>query len=345
MLLKNSMSQFHWPRADFDQLLSVAVKRDDLIDESGNYNQSYLAYNWSGGFKIDTVDSFYVTLRSIYSTTEFYYVKVDVVLDGGTFYIIFSEKRDHPFPIRIENHSQVPLYAYQSQSLEEKYQMYLKPNGHVLNYSWAEPIGDKKLIVGVKGGTSTSFDNPNSSSAETTKYLFYENFIYIVFTDENNSSGLNTPDGDKILSNSAGGANSNFHLVHPELVLTCVNKRLYLDYKESGNRSQLWSLTPDGYLLHEGSSPPRELEMDTQLDLSSCYVLDIEEVAVRPGHFMPLTIRRPDMRRKNFQKWTFDHNGYLCCNVRNMCLQVPTGELRRMAKVMLGPINNPNIIS
>jgi hypothetical protein len=113
--------------------------------------------------------------------------------------------------------------------------------------------------------------------------------------------------------------------------------KVYLDYKESGNRSQLWSLTLDGYLMHEGSSPPRELEMDAQLDLSNCYVLDIEEVAPRPGYFIPLTLRRPDLRRKSTQLWTFDTNGHLCCNVRNMCLQVQ-GEMRRTAKIVLGPI-------
>ena len=261
-----------------------------------------------------------------------FYLKVDIVLDGGTFYIVFTDKCDHPFPLRIENNSRVPLYVYQATSLEEKYQMHIKPNGNSLNYSWDEPIGEKRLIVGVKGGTSSAFDlesdaaASSSAGAAAVKYLFYENFIYIVFTASKNGTELSA-------------AESDFQLSQLELVLTYASNKIFLDYKESGNRAQLWSLTPDGYLLHEGSSPPRELELDAQLDLAHCYVLDIEEVAPRPGHFISLTLRRPDMRRRNTQKWTFDTNGFLCCNVRNMCLQVQ-GEFKRLAKIVLGPIND-----
>lgn len=43
---------FHWPRVDLDQLLSV--RRLDIAD-----------CHWSGGFKIDTVNSFHVNMRSV----------------------------------------------------------------------------------------------------------------------------------------------------------------------------------------------------------------------------------------------------------------------------------------
>jgi hypothetical protein len=267
---------------------------------------------------------------------EHFYLKVDVVLDGGTFYIIFTDKCDLPFPLRIENHSQVPVYVHQAHTLEEKYTMQLRPNGHVLNYSWDEPINERRLIVGVKGGTSSLFDLTDSASTvtltakDTAKYLFYENYIYIAFTSSTEP-----------LAQLASSREANFQLSQLELVLTCLNNKVYLDYKESGNRAQLWTLTLDGYLMHEGSSPPRELDMDAGVEMANCYVLDIEEVAPRPGHLIALSVRRPDMRRKSTQRWTFDSNGYLCCNVKNMCLQVH-GELRRMAKVVLGPINDLN---
>lgn len=134
------------------------------------------------------------------------------------------------------------------------------------------------------------------------------------------------------------------------LVLTCVNNRIYLDEKEPGNRAQLWTLTLDGYLIHEGSSPPRDLPSsqaaaDLAADMANGaaggggtrYVLDIEEAAPRPNHLIQLTLRRPDMRRKNTQLWLFDDKAsLLVCNVRNMCLQV-YGEFKRYAKVVLGP--------
>jgi hypothetical protein len=206
LLVKNSMSQFHWPRADFDQLLSVKVK-----DEEG---KSPNAYNWSGGFKVDTVDSFYIGMRHVTNAWEHFYLKVDVVLDGGTFYIVFTDRCDHPFPLRVENYSQVPLYVYQAHSLEEKYNMQLRPNNHVLNYSWDEPIAEKKLIVGVKGGTSTSFDLNQLADNSTVKYLFYENYVYIVFTASNDPLPL-------VMNREA-----NYQLNQLELVLTCVNNKV-----------------------------------------------------------------------------------------------------------------------
>lgn len=127
--------------------------------------------------------------------------------------------------------------------------------------------------------------------------------------------------------------------IGPKLVLTCVNSRIYLDEKETGNRAQLWSLTLDGYLVHEGSSPPRDLDSSTAASATR-YVLDIEDSAPRPNHLIALTLRRPDLRRKNTQTWTFDEQmGLLRCNVKNMCLQV-YGEFKRYAKVVLGPQND-----
>lgn len=311
VLLKDSMTQFHWPRSDFDQLLSVRLKNE-------------LNFNWSGGFKIDEVNSFYINLRNTHNTSEFFYLKVEICLDGGTFYILFSEKLDIPYPLRVENYSQVPVYIYQSASLEENCYITVKPR-QVFNYSWDEPISERKLAVGVRGGTNTIFD-ATSSGDEQRKYLYYENFIYIVFTDKANDTTATT-------------ANSSW-LTSRELVLAYQRNKIFIDEKEPGNRAQLWSLTTDGYLVHEGSSAPRELDHDpNNVDLSTRYVLDIEDMAPRPNHLIPLTLRKIDLRRKNTQKWNFDRQGMLCCNVRNMCLQV-YGEFKRYAGVVLGPTSD-----
>jgi len=298
------MTQFHWPRTDKDQLLGIRLK-------------SMSEYNWSGGFKIDNVDSFYLYMRHKYKSNEFFFLKVEVILDGGTFFIVFSDTNDFPPPITIQNLSQVPIYFYQSQSTEEKYSIQVKPNQSV-NYSWDEPIQEKKLILGVKGGTSEVLD---FSLLEDKKYLFYENFIYISFSKPRNDSTL---------------ISSTNHLNTSEFVLAFSNNKVYIDIKESGNRAQLWHMTSDGFIIHEGSSPPKELHAMNSSDLSNRYVLDIDDVAPRPNHFTLLTLRRPDSRRNNTQKWTFQSDGTLCCIVQNMCVQIE-GEFKRNSRVVLGP--------
>lgn len=74
VLLSDSMTQFHWPRTDKDQLLSIGLKRD-------------ANFNWSGGFKIDNVDSFQLNLRNKMNSNELFLIKIEVILDGGTFFI------------------------------------------------------------------------------------------------------------------------------------------------------------------------------------------------------------------------------------------------------------------
>ncbi len=73
-LMSDSMTQYHWPRTDKDQLMSVA-----LMDDGD--------FNWSGGFRIDNVDSFQLNLRNKINSNEMFLIKVEVILDGGTFFI------------------------------------------------------------------------------------------------------------------------------------------------------------------------------------------------------------------------------------------------------------------
>jgi vacuolar protein sorting-associated protein 13D len=170
LLLKNSIIQFHWPRADFDQLLSVKIKHSD--QES--------TYNWSGGFTIDHVNSFHLNMRHIFSPEIIIYLKVDILLNNGTFYIVFSDQCDFPFPVRIENHSEISVYFLQSSTLEEqKYNINVKPK-QALEYSWDEPIHEKKLLIGVKSGTKEIVDLDDH---DKLKHLYYENFFYICFID------------------------------------------------------------------------------------------------------------------------------------------------------------------
>ena len=303
------MIQFNWPRADFDQSLSVRLQ-----DEG--------QYNWSGAFKIDQVNSFYLSLKNLSKDSDFFFLKVNIFLDNGTFYVVFTEKIDFPFPVRIENNSEVAIYISQNLNHEEKHLINVN-SSQKLNYTWEEPLASKTLLIGVKGGTSKVFD---FNSQENKKHLFYENFFYIVFNDN---------------SNKKNASNNNLvsKLNDYELVLTVKGNKICIDKKESGNRSQLWHMTGDGLLIHEGSSPPRELEKThLMLDLENRYVLDIEDCAPRPNYLIPLVLRLPDSRRKNTQSWTFDKDGFLRCKVLNMSVQLK-GEFQRNTPVVLGPNN------
>jgi len=182
----------------------------------------------------------------------------------------------------------VPIYFYQSESAPEKYSLNVKPN-QTTKYSWDEPTSEKKLALGVKGGTSDLLD---FSLLDDKKFLFYDNFIYIVFEKVQTKEGPTNATSIKL-------ATSNLNT--PVFVLASINNKVFIDHKESGNRNQLWYLTSDGFLAHEGSSPPKELMQTT--GISSQYVLDIEDVAPQPNRAMALTLRKPDPRRVNTQRW------------------------------------------
>ena len=274
VLLKDSMAQFHWPRADFEQLLSVSLKSLESAATSA-------AFDWSGGFRIDAVNSFYLNLRSK-RAGESFYLKVEILLDGGTFYVIFTDIVDFPLPVRLENLSQVPIYFYQAHTAEEKYLTNVKP-GQVVHYAWDEPVLERKLVIGVRGGTCDQFD---ANQTDDLKHLYYENFIYIAFTDTfaAMSNDQEAAGGGRLMSFDDDSSSSQQHI---ELVLAVYKNRVILERKESGNRAQLWHMTADGLLLvHEGSSPPRELAFDSTVDLSDRYVLDIDDVAPQPNRLL-----------------------------------------------------------
>ena len=77
---------------------------------------------------------------------------------------------------------------------------------------------------------------------------------------------------------------------------------LYLLSKETWNRNQLWRMTSQGMLEHDGSTAPREQPYRSS---SSSLVLDIDDIALQPEKIVPLMLRKPDERRKSTQTWKF----------------------------------------
>jgi vacuolar protein sorting-associated protein 13D len=89
---------FHWPRLDKEQLLCVRLKD---VEGSG----------WSGGFPIDNVDSFHINIRD--KEGKCYFLRVEIVLQGPSYFVIFSDTSQLPPPFRIDNFSLVPLIFHQ----------------------------------------------------------------------------------------------------------------------------------------------------------------------------------------------------------------------------------------
>lgn len=68
-----------------------------------------------------------------------------------------------------------------------------------------------------------------------------------------------------------------------ELVLDVRNARVILNHKIPGERSQLWRMSSEGYLEHEGSSPPLHPKQIRQMD--NILVLDISSTAPQPNTY------------------------------------------------------------
>lgn len=79
--------------------------------------------------------------------------------------------------------------------------------------------------------------------------------------------------------------------------------RIFFSLQEVGKRSQLWRMTSQGLLQHEGSSVPRDPKQSP--GKNNLYVLDIAAIAPQPISYVPLQLRKADPRRKSTQVWEF----------------------------------------
>lgn len=175
---------FHWPRLDKDQLLCVRV-----IDVSNCM--------WSGGIRLDGNHSLTINIRD--TAGKMHFLRVDVVLQESTYFVVFTDADTMPPPIRVDNFSEVPLvinqvsphiltetfsteYITLSPNLQtgiaESQQWTVRPHSSV-PYALDEPIHAASLTVTAPGGVTASYD---LNILGETGGLTYENFIYIAFT-------------------------------------------------------------------------------------------------------------------------------------------------------------------
>ncbi|KAL5009744.1 hypothetical protein ScPMuIL_012049 [Solemya velum] len=291
---------FHWPRLDLDQLLCVK-----LMDQAN--------IHWSGGFRIDRIYSSHINMRDDEGNS--FLLKVEVVLQGPTFFIVFADAEEMPPPFRIDNFSEVPIMYYQTSTVEEELKSYIKPHTN-LRYAWDEPTLDPFITLSVRGGTSGTY---NMNKLEEGEQLCYENFIFLGATATFNRQ------------RTAG-----VDLTGEDLVMDCIHSSyIVFRKKEVGKRSQFWRMTSHGMLEHEGSAPPRD-PRKSSTSLGHSMVLDIADIAPQPGKCVPLTLRKPDERRCSTQTWRFTNDGRLCCAAGNLSVQA-MGNLQEGAVAVLGP--------
>ncbi|CAG0881810.1 unnamed protein product, partial [Cyprideis torosa] len=290
---------WHWPRLKSPQLLCLRLR-------------NVPACHWSGGISIDTVDSFHVNIRDQDHTSHF--IHVEIFLEGASYMVVFSDASTLPPPIRVDNISEVPIVFHQA-SVEEEYQKTTVRPGTKVPYAWdvrTYPMELQEIRVIAPGGDSAVCE---VKSTGPKGKLSYENFIYIAFPGSAKSS--NRP----LVLDVEG----------PE-------RRVVLRLKEHGRRSQLWCMTSDGSLIHEGSSPPKDPSGGEQMKYRM-WVLDITDSAPLPSKYVPLMLRRPSPQRESTQHWHFTEDGRLQCQHRNFYVQPPNGVLGFVegGEVVLGP--------
>ncbi|KAL6436334.1 hypothetical protein ACFW04_004699 [Cataglyphis niger] len=300
---------FHWPRLDKDLLLCVRITNvPDCM--------------WSGGIRLDDNYSLTINVRDMMGKMHF--LRVDVVLQETTYFIVFTDADTMPPPIRVDNFSEVPLIVNQI-GVPDNLQWTVRPHSSV-PYALDEPIQTAGLVLTAPGSVTASYD---LNILGEGRGLTYENFIYIAF------SGTFKTDSD--LGSGENDLLDPLDVETQRLVLEAGSGGwVALRRKQYGDRSQLWRMTGDGQLQHEGSSPPRDKHSKTP---DTIFVLDIAGTAPQPFTYCALALKKPDPRRRSTQTWRFTDDGRLCCAHKNMCVQSKDGfmGLYEGSEAVLGP--------
>ncbi|XP_064629557.1 intermembrane lipid transfer protein VPS13D-like isoform X2 [Lineus longissimus] len=291
---------FHWPTEEIEPLLSVRLLEDPHCQ-------------WSGGFSINVLQSFHVTMRGEKNQCLFLRVEVYQHGVGATNFVVFTDADQMPPPFRVDNFSEVPITFYQTKIMEDRLKTVLKPKSS-MPYALDEPNLPPHVTCSVQGGSCSTY---SMSTLGNGDQLCYENFIYIRFTGT-----FSTDDGSPIHQSWLG---YDRDIETRELVLDVPNGNMVtLKRKEQDKRSQLWRMTSQGMLQHEGSSTPRDPRRPSMTQ-TNVFVLDIEDIALQPGRSVKLMLRKPDERRKSTQTWRFTEDGRLQCIRDGMCVQAKIG--------------------
>lgn len=292
---------FHWPRLDKDQELCVRLPEvEDCL--------------WSSGIPIHEAQSLYVNVRDINGNSRF--LRLEIILQGATYYMLFGNAEVLPPPIRVDNYSEVPIKFYQN-NCRNQIKTTVKPHSS-LAYVLDEINGSQSICLEAPGGDTCKCPLYGFESGRLT----YENFIYIGFTQTFENVSSYSADYDE------------YDVKAQQLVLGVVGNKVILVKKQAGDRSQLWRMNNEKQLEHEGSSPPSEPGKKAQR-----FVLDLEKPP-QPLQYIQLVVRPANHQRRSTQTWYFTEEGRLMCEHTNMCVQPRNGffGLRNGTDAVLGLI-------
>uniref|UniRef100_A0A182P4B8 UBA domain-containing protein n=1 Tax=Anopheles epiroticus TaxID=199890 RepID=A0A182P4B8_9DIPT len=287
---------FHWPRLEREHELCVRLPE---VPEC----------LWSGGIPITgTGLSLYINIRNMNGAMHF--LRLETILHGATYFMIFSDAQALPPPIRLDNYSHVPITFAQA-DMKATFKTIVRPQCSIA-YVLDEPTGAPYLQLEAPGG---DYSNCRLDGFEPFR-LMYENFIYIAF-----SQTFETADQD-----------GRFEVRSQQLVLGVIDGWVLLMRKQAGDRSQLWRMNNEKQLEHEGTSPPSEPGRKQPR-----YVLDLEKPP-QPMQYIALVVRPANRQRRSTQTWHFTEDGRLMCEHSNMCVQARGGffGLRAGSEAVLG---------
>lgn len=252
---------------------------------------------------------------------DMHFLRLEIVLQGATYFLLFGNAQVLPPPIRIDNYSDVAMKFYQP-GCRYQWRTIIRPHSSIA-YALDEPMGMQSLVIEAPGGVAHNY---SLNELGTALNLTYENYIYIAFSGTFRCIDAIT---DKDWS--------DYDIESQELVLTVIDGRVYLAKKQQGNRAQLWRMNQDRQLEHEGSSPP--IEPGKKANVGHRLVLDLEK-APQPKNYVPLVVRPSNKQRKSTQTWNFTEEGRLMCEHSNMCVQSRGGffGLRPGSEAVLGMI-------
>lgn len=280
---------FHWPRLDKEQ--ELCVRLPDVEDCC-----------WSSGIPIHETQSLYINVRDINGIMHF--LRLEIILQGATYYMLFGNAEVLPPPIRIDNYSEVPIKFYQN-------------NSRNLIKTSVKPHASMAYVLDqINGSQSICLEAPDGDTVKCSLYrqadsqprLTYQNFIYIAFTHTFEN-----------VSNFSTNYDEEYDIKAQQLVLGVVGNRVVLVKKQPGDRSQLWRMNNEKQLEHEGSSPPTEPGKVAQR-----FVLDLDKPP-QPLQPNQLVVRPANYQRRSTQTWYFTEEGRLMCEHKNLCVQPRNG--------------------
>lgn len=236
---------WHWARWTRDHLLCVRV----LAPQAAGAPAPRTA--WSGGFRIDAARSLHVACRE--GGAAYVFVRVEVVPQGCSLFVVLSDAEAAPAPLRLDNLSPVAVMFHQAGCAEEAVV------GAHASVRWAlpEPEGRRELFVRAPDGPRTALP---LDALPAKHQLVYQNFIYVAFVatraaaEEDGGLVLEVPLGSArvVLGRKRYGDRSG----RPEGArATAPRRRVTVN----SCRSQLWRRGPNDQLIHEGSTTPQPM--------------------------------------------------------------------------------------